>query len=78
MVWDPRFLWGREVYLGCLYFEVTARSADSPNAPARLTQPLPGGTEVKVIEDRNDWLRVRLYDGRDAWLPATSVRQIGG
>jgi len=59
-------------------FEVTARSADSPNAPARLTQPLPGGTEVKVIEDRNNWLRVRLYDGRDAWLPATSVRQIGG
>ncbi|MCH2126952.1 MAG: SH3 domain-containing protein [Pirellulaceae bacterium] len=58
-------------------FEVTARSADSPNAPARLTQPLPGGTEVKVIEDRNDWLRVRLYDGRDAWLPAASVQQIG-
>lgn len=56
--------------------ETIARAADSINAPSRFDNPLPSGAEAQVIEDRVDWLRVRLYDGRDAWLPASSVELV--
>jgi tetratricopeptide (TPR) repeat protein len=56
--------------------EVVARSADSANSPARFRQPLPGGTEVQIAERREDWWRVRLADGRDAWLPKSSLTLI--
>ncbi|QDV45496.1 hypothetical protein Enr13x_53750 [Stieleria neptunia] len=53
--------------------EVTARSADSINAPATFREPLPGGVEVTIIDDRDDWVRVQLSDGREAWLPASAI-----
>lgn len=53
--------------------EVVARSADSAGAPPRLSQPLPGGTELRVVETREGWTRVRLYDGRDAWVPGSAI-----
>ncbi|QDS87301.1 hypothetical protein EC9_14790 [Rosistilla ulvae] len=58
--------------------DTIARAADSINSPARLPEPLPSGAEVQVMEDRSDWLRVRLFDGRDAWLPASSVTRLPG
>ncbi len=54
--------------------EVIARSADSAGASPRFPQPLPGGTEVKVLETRDEWTRVRLFDGRDAWLPRSAMQ----
>ncbi|HVX11228.1 MAG TPA: hypothetical protein VHC22_08620 [Pirellulales bacterium] len=57
--------------------EVIARSADSAGAPPRLPQPLPGGTELDVMETRADWARVRLFDGRDAWLPTSALELVG-
>ncbi|MGH7138244.1 MAG: hypothetical protein ACREHD_21030, partial [Pirellulales bacterium] len=56
--------------------EVVARSADSPDAPTRFSRPLLGGTELEVIETRDTWSRVRLYDGRDAWLPASALQVV--
>jgi tetratricopeptide (TPR) repeat protein len=53
--------------------EAIARSADSAGAPPRLPQPLPSGTEVQVVEARDDWSRIRLFDGRDAWLPESAL-----
>lgn len=57
--------------------EVVARSADSTGASPRFAQPLPSGTEVQVLETRDDWSRVRLSDGRDAWLPRSAVEMVG-
>jgi tetratricopeptide (TPR) repeat protein len=56
--------------------EAVARAADSALAPAALPEPLPGGTEVEVVGSRSPWLRVRLANGRDAWLPESSVTPI--
>lgn len=56
--------------------EVIARSADSAGAPPRFPQPLPSGTEVRVLETRDDWTRVRLFDGRDAWLPSSAAERV--
>ena len=56
--------------------EVVARSADSTLSPAAFPQPLPGGVELKVLERRPPWLRVRMAGGRDAWITQSSVTPV--
>jgi tetratricopeptide (TPR) repeat protein len=52
------------------------RAADSINAPRRFSQPLPAGTELRILEDRGDWLQIELQDGRSAWLVASAVTRV--
>jgi tetratricopeptide (TPR) repeat protein len=56
--------------------EVVARAADSALAPSPFAAPLPAGTELRVIERRLPWVRVRLANGSDAWLNETSITPI--
>jgi tetratricopeptide (TPR) repeat protein len=56
--------------------EVVGRAADSINAPSRFGEPLPGGTEVKILEDRGGWLHIGLHNGRNAWVSSSSVERI--
>jgi hypothetical protein len=74
LIWDARQETGREAVIAAS--EVVARSADSIHAPSRFTQPLPSGTEVEVVEKRDDWCQIRLADDRDAWVPRTALAMI--
>lgn len=56
--------------------EATARAADSLNAPRRFAEPLPGGTELRIIEDRGGWLHIELHNGRQAWLLSSAVDRV--
>lgn len=56
--------------------EVLARSADSALAALAFSDPLPGGTEVAVLEVRSPWTRIRLANGRDAWVNESSVVKV--
>jgi tetratricopeptide (TPR) repeat protein len=56
--------------------EAVARAADSALAPSALPAPLPGGTEVRILETRSPWIRVRLANGRDAWLAESAVTRV--
>lgn len=56
--------------------ETVARAADSTFAPSLLQAPLPGGTEVRVLERRSPWLRIRLANGRDVWIAESSVAPV--
>lgn len=56
--------------------DTVARAADSRNAPARFSEPLPAGTEVTIAEVRGDWTRVVLADGRDAWVNSAAVEAV--
>jgi tetratricopeptide (TPR) repeat protein len=38
--------------------------------------PLAAGLELTLLEDRGQWLRVRLADGRETWVPASSVERV--
>lgn len=51
----------------------TLRAADSAGAPAALDRPLPAGAEVRALENRNGWIRIALIDGREGWLPKSSL-----
>ena len=52
------------------------RAADSINAPRRFSEPLPAGTELRILEDRGDWLQIELANGRSAWLVASAVTRV--
>lgn len=52
------------------------RAADSAGAPAALAQPLGTGTEVTVLERRNDWTRVRIASGTAGWVPSGTLLRI--
>ncbi len=56
--------------------ETMARSADSRRAPPRFSQPLPAGTEARLLEVRPEWVRVTLFNGRDAWVPRSSAERV--
>ncbi len=56
--------------------EVIARAADSAHAPSRFSQPVPGGAEITVIETRDGWSHIRLADGRDGWVPTSSISRV--
>jgi tetratricopeptide (TPR) repeat protein len=56
--------------------ETVARAADSALAPSTLPAPLPGGTEVRILERRSPWTRIRLANGRDAWVAESALMAI--
>ncbi len=69
----------REDHLAVLVAdEVHARSADSSLAPLALPDPLPAGVEVDLLEERAEWSRVRLANGRDVWVRSSSVVRVAG
>ena len=53
--------------------DTIARAADSKNAPMRFADALPGGVEVKVLEVRDNWMRIGFANGRDAWVARSSI-----
>lgn len=56
--------------------ETLARAADSALAPQTLPAALPSGVEVEILERRSPWLRIRLSNGRDAWVPESAATPI--
>src|SRR6185503_6336850 len=54
---------------GVVMDAVVLRAADSAGAPAALTQPLPRGAEVRLVERRDTWTRIQLANGAAGWVP---------
>jgi len=38
--------------------------------------PLHDGLELEIMERRPDWLRARLADGSECWLPEAAVHRL--
>ncbi|MCD6175553.1 MAG: hypothetical protein J7K65_07300 [Planctomycetes bacterium] len=55
---------------------VIARQGDSDNYPESFSEPLHTGVEFEVIEQRPDWLYIKLSSDQDTWIPACSVELI--
>lgn len=49
---------------------------DSRVYPRTFEQSLSAGVEGRVRESRRGWVRFRLGDGRETWLPASAVEMI--
>ncbi|HEY5935537.1 MAG TPA: hypothetical protein VIU61_12895, partial [Kofleriaceae bacterium] len=55
---------------------VTLRAADSAGAPAALSQPLPRGAEVEILERRSGWNRIQVASGTTGWVPDGAVETV--
>lgn len=56
--------------------ETTVFAADSENSAPRLTKPLPSGTELGILQQRDRWVEVVLPDARTGWVLASAVDQL--
>jgi tetratricopeptide (TPR) repeat protein len=74
LVFDPALRDGDEVVVTTP--DVRARAADSELAPALFEDPLPDGTEARIVEERAPWARIRLANGRDAWVPLGTLTRV--
>ncbi len=56
--------------------EVVARKGDGTAYQSSFVDPLHAGTEFRLLEARAGWYRIRLSDGRTAWIPAGAAEMI--
>jgi hypothetical protein len=49
------------------------RVGNGPDYPPRLDAPLPRGTEVRRLFERNGWVQVELSGGVAGWLPREAI-----
>ncbi len=52
---------------------VVARQGDGTNYLPSFKEPLHGGTEFELIEQRMGWLEIQLSDGSQGWVPDGSA-----
>jgi len=50
------------------------RVRDAPSLRGRVLAELPGGTELMVLEERDNWLRIARPTG---WISEDHVRDVG-
>ncbi len=53
--------------------KTVARKGNSTNYEPAFTEPLYEGTEFVVLEQRHDWLLIRLGPSAEGWVPQRSV-----
>lgn len=56
--------------------DVVLRSADSENAPPRLSESLSSGVEVRVLRERDRWTEVEIPGGRTGWVLDSAVKRL--
>lgn len=54
--------------------ETEARLATADNAKSILL--LPGGSEVKILSERGDWIYAALPNDQRGWIPASSAERV--
>jgi tetratricopeptide (TPR) repeat protein len=52
--------------------EVIGRQGDADSYQPSFENPLHGGTEFALLEERGAWWQIELPDGRRSWIPARS------
>ncbi|HVZ94520.1 MAG TPA: hypothetical protein VG797_08420 [Phycisphaerales bacterium] len=55
---------------------VGRKGPDENGYEPSFKDPLSAGVEMKIVEERPGWLLVKLPDGRETWLPESSVERV--
>ncbi|MDR1963642.1 MAG: SH3 domain-containing protein [Planctomycetaceae bacterium] len=69
-----RFEWVRQAVVAVK--EATPRKGNSEQYEPVFTTPVPLGTIIVVLDERNDWIRLRFASGQDGWLPKDQIVEI--
>jgi len=56
--------------------DVVVRKGDGETYEPQFKEALHPGVELEVLEIRHDWMRIRLTDGNEGWVPTRSVEII--
>jgi len=56
--------------------QILARQGDGDNYLPSFQEPLHAGVEFILLEQRRDWLHIRLPNSADAWIPAAAAEII--
>jgi tetratricopeptide (TPR) repeat protein len=49
---------------------------DAPSLGGALSYLIHEGTKVQILEQDADWVRIRLADGKDGWIPVSSLKAL--
>jgi tetratricopeptide (TPR) repeat protein len=60
-----------------LSHEVIGRQGDAESYQPSFEAPLHAGTEFMLLENRGEWWRIELPDGRSSWIPSRSAELVG-
>lgn len=66
-----RFEWIRHAVI--TVEKAVPRKGNSEQYEPLFTTPVPFGTTVTVLDERNDWTRLRFASGQDGWLPKNHI-----
>jgi hypothetical protein len=61
---------------GVVRVAVEGRSGDGKSYSLSHSAPLPAGSEVRVVEERDAWVHVSLPDGSASWIPSEAVARV--
>ncbi len=56
--------------------DVTVRKGNGEGFEPQFEQPLHQGVEFSIIEQRNDWIHIRLPDNNSGWIRSNKVELI--
>lgn len=57
-----------------IVFASKSEVKSEPNLSSTLAFTLHEGTKILVLEEVNDWNRIKLIDGKTGWIPKTDIK----
>ncbi|GMN09654.1 tetratricopeptide repeat protein [Croceitalea sp. MTPC9] len=61
-----------------IIFEREVAVTSEPNQRSERIFTLHEGTKVNVLEELNDWVKIKIADGQTGWLPVESLKVLKG
>ena len=59
-----------------IIFSEKVEVKDAPSVGAEVTFVIHEGTKVQLLERDDEWVRVRLEDGKDGWVPLSDLKEL--
>ncbi|MEM7010040.1 MAG: hypothetical protein AAF585_01030 [Verrucomicrobiota bacterium] len=56
--------------------EVLPRKGDAFIYDAAFNNPIHSGAELRILEERREWWKVRFEDGNEGWIPADTAERV--
>jgi tetratricopeptide (TPR) repeat protein len=72
---SQKYYYGKEHHQAII-FTPTITVKSSPTVSAVDLFVVHEGTKVSILDEVNDWIKIRIPDGSVGWLPAESIREI--
>ncbi len=59
-----------------IIFAESVEVRDSPSVGGEISYIIHEGTKVQLLEEDTDWVRIRLADGKDGWIPKVTMKPL--